>query len=61
MAIEFVGFDESLKKQKACRHCGAIHRYMPNDVLRRKYTDLGGCSEIVDYIVCTKCGKNIDL
>lgn len=55
-----VGYDESAKLRCTCRNCGAIVEYVPNDIQSAKVYDYGGGCDVVYYIKCPGCGKDID-
>lgn len=57
---KIVGQDQSVVKQKTCKHCGAINEYLPKEE-RVLYTgrDISGCAEVDYGFTCAGCGENI--
>lgn len=49
----------SVVKQKICRNCGATLEYTPNDIQKRKSTDISGYVDIDNFIQCPNCHKEV--
>lgn len=49
----------SVVKEVICSNCGSTLQYVPNDVKSRMHSDYTGCTEIVTYIECPVCSKEI--
>ena len=55
-----IGFDEAVTKKATCRHCGAINKYVPNEVrVLYKGRDISGCVEITNGFNCGNCGHDV--
>ena len=48
-------------KEVVCRGCGATLSYVPNEVKTRTYKDYDGCGNVVEYITCPNCNKEVIL
>ena len=59
MAIEKVGDDPESKRRVTCRNCGSVLEYLPIDIESRTVTDYTGDSEIVRFIRCPVCKKEV--
>jgi hypothetical protein len=46
-------------KEVVCKGCGATLEYVPNEVQTRTWMDYGGDNNIVDYITCPNCNKEV--
>ena len=61
MTVVAVGFDESYAKQITCNKCGTILQYRPQDVTHGKHTDISGCTEAYNYILCCSCCYQVEV
>jgi hypothetical protein len=46
---------KSVAKQTACKHCGILLEYVPNDVTQTFHTDYSGSTDAWWYIRCPSC------
>ena len=51
----------SVVKEVVCRGCGATLEYVPNEIKTYVHHDYGGGSDLVKYIGCPNCGKEINV
>lgn len=51
--------DKSVVKQIVCRNCGSTLEYVPRDVTEYTATDYTGGRDIVRYIHCPECNKDV--
>lgn len=49
----------SVVKETVCRHCGATLQYVPNDIQNRVVIDYAGGRDVVYFILCPACGKQV--
>jgi len=54
-----VRIDKTKMKRVTHSSCGAVVEYFENEVQSFIRTDYGGGSDMVYYIVCPNCGKQI--
>lgn len=54
-----VKIDKTKMKRVTHSSCGAVVEYFENEVQSFIRTDYGGGSDMVYYIVCPNCGKQI--
>ena len=52
---------KTVEKKIACRSCGAMLAYVPNDVLEYHGTDYGGGPDGCEWIICANCGKEVTI
>jgi hypothetical protein len=43
------------------KDCGALIEFYPNEIKSFVHYDYGGGSDMVYYIVCPNCGKNVEV
>ncbi len=51
----------SVVKEKICRNCGATLQYTPQDVATKKDYDYTGSFDVVRYIKCPQCSKDVNV
>lgn len=54
-----VKIDKKQQKRRTHKECGAVVEYFENEVQSFVHHDYGGGSDVVYYIVCPNCGKQI--
>ncbi len=59
MAAKVVKIDKKKMKMVTHSDCGAVVEYFPNEVQSFIHHDYGGGSDMVYYIICPNCGKQI--
>lgn len=59
MAAKVVKIDKKKMKRVTHSDCGAVVEYFQNEVQSFIHYDYGGGSDVVYYIVCPNCGKQI--
>lgn len=50
---------KSVVKEVICRNCGVTLSYVPADVLHETHNDYRGGSDLIHYIGCLKCSKQV--
>jgi uncharacterized protein with PIN domain len=54
--------DNSIKpKQVRCPKCTRLLEYVGTDVQSKAYTDMSGCYDVSNWIVCPVCGDNVSV
>lgn len=57
--VTVVGLDTSKILRITCKCCAAILEYLPIEVQKRTYKDYGGGTNVVEYIQCPQCKKEV--
>lgn len=52
---------KSVVKETVCGNCGVTLQYVPNDVKKYVHHDYGGGSDMVYYIDCPACSKQVNV
>lgn len=47
-----------VEKQMSCQQCGALIAYVPNDIIKKTFSDYGGGSDTYNYVNCPNCQKD---
>lgn len=61
MAVEKVGFDDSLVKRISCKNCAAILSYLPKDVKSHLMYFRGECEGTFYFIDCPSCKSRVEI
>jgi hypothetical protein len=57
--VQIIGKDDTQVHECTCRNCASRLRYTRSEVQSFRHTDYGGGTDIVHYIVCPGCGKQV--
>lgn len=56
-----IGFDKTKVRKVTHRTCTAIIEFLQNEVQSKVVHDYGGGSDVIYYIICPNCGKEIQV
>lgn len=57
--VQVVGKDPGAVKRVTCKGCASILEYTQSEIQNFTHYDYGGGSDIVYYIICPSCGKQV--
>ena len=57
--VQIVGQDKQLVKRATCRNCTSMLEYTQSEVESRIHRDYGGGSDVIAFIRCPSCGKQV--
>jgi uncharacterized protein with PIN domain len=50
---------QSVVKETVCRNCGSTLQYVPRDIKQRTVRDYLGDADVLQYIECPTCNKEV--